>query len=153
MTGESPTATSQMVETVIRTSSESGSLTNLKKSHATPKQIIQWLGILWDTKSQTLALATNNNNRFKKKLFLALVSQTFTKKKWESRMGSLNFEVEVVSLGYLQHCLLWELVVPFPNASSTTTPILTDALPILSLFGRFLICNFFFFSFFIMNHS
>ena len=91
-----------MVQTTLEVGARMGLAFNLAKSQLTPTQSIQWLGMSWDSSSSTMALSKGNQERCRKQVFRALHSTTFTRRQWESLMGSLNHAGLVVPLGRLR---------------------------------------------------
>lgn len=75
-----------MVTTTVNTSTSWSFQINLEKSQMVPSQTVQW-GILWDT-SVWQELSQDNRVPMLRKLFVAQISITFTKRKWESLLGS-----------------------------------------------------------------
>ena len=80
---------------------------NIPKCVLTPHQSIDWLGMTWDSTSQSLRLTTNNRVKLVDKLRRAVVAKTYNHKLWASLMGSLTFAAQVVPLGRLWCRRLW----------------------------------------------
>ena len=89
----------EMVRLTLQLGSEMGLAFNLEKSSLHPTQTLQWLGMSWDTTNSTLALSQDNQLRCKKQVFRALHSAPFTRRQWESLMGSLNHASLIIPLG------------------------------------------------------
>ncbi|KAK3886697.1 hypothetical protein Pcinc_009163 [Petrolisthes cinctipes] len=70
---------------------EMGFLLNIPKSSLTPTRKLCWLGIEWDSLSATLSLAPDNARRTLRHVRRAHFSRTFSRRQWESLLGSLNF--------------------------------------------------------------
>ena len=92
----------EMIETTLDLGARMGLAFNLKKSQLTPSQSIQWLGISWDSSTSTMALSKDNQNRCRKQVHKALQASTFSRRNWETLMGSLNHACVVVPLGRLR---------------------------------------------------
>ena len=92
----------EMVQTTLRVGEEMGLLFNLPKSHLTPTTSLQWLGMTWDSATATVALSDDNQLRCSKSLFRALHSRTFSRRQWESLMGSISHAATTVPLGRLR---------------------------------------------------
>ena len=92
----------RMVNTTLHIGQSMGLLFNLDKSHLTPTQSIQWLGMMWHSKSSTLTLSKENQERTWNKLFKATHSLTMSLRQWESLLGSLNHASQVIPLGRLR---------------------------------------------------
>lgn len=75
---------------------------NVRKSHLRPTQSPEWLGLMWDTTSCSVALSDSNRKRIRKKLYLFLHSRFVTRRRWESVVGSLNWAQLAVPLGKLR---------------------------------------------------
>ena len=91
-----------MVQHTLQLGSEMGLSFNMEKSQLSPSQALQWLGMSWDTTSATVALSRDNQLRCKRQVFRALHSTTFTRRQWESLMGSLNHAGLIIPLGRLR---------------------------------------------------
>ena len=116
-----------MLQTTLRLGAAMGLSFNLPKSHLHPSQRLQWLGLVWDTPSSTVSLSPTNRLRCWKKVFRALLSVTYTRRQWESLLGSLNHAAEVVPFGRIRVRRLVlegrrpfsspdrDLLVPFPQ--------------------------------------
>ena len=94
-------------DVALRISQEMGFAFNLPKSHLTPTQSIQWLGMEWDSTTLTLRLSSDNVKKLRQRVREALFSVTFTKRLWYRLMGTLNFAAAVVPLGRLRCRRLW----------------------------------------------
>ena len=111
-----------MVKTTLNVGAQMGLAFNLAKSHLTPTQSIQWLGMQWDSSTSTMALSEDNQKRCRKQVSLALQSPTLTRRQWESLMGSLNHASLVVPLGRLRaRRLLHEGAKTFGNRPRDTS--------------------------------
>ncbi|KAK3895260.1 hypothetical protein Pcinc_001010 [Petrolisthes cinctipes] len=82
---------------------EMGFLLNIPKSSLTPTRKLCWLGIEWDSLSATLSLAPDNARRTLRHVRQAHFSRTFSRRQWESLLGSLNFAAPAMPLGRLKH--------------------------------------------------
>ncbi|KAK3886844.1 hypothetical protein Pcinc_009030 [Petrolisthes cinctipes] len=82
---------------------EMGFLLNIPKSSLTPTRKLYWLGIEWDSLSATLSLAPDNARRTLRHVRRAHFSRTFSRRQWESLLGSLNFAAPAMPLGRLKH--------------------------------------------------
>ncbi|KAK3893348.1 hypothetical protein Pcinc_002783 [Petrolisthes cinctipes] len=82
---------------------EMGFLLNIPKSSLTPTRKLCWLGIEWDSLSATLSLAPDNARRTLRHVRRAHFSRTFSRRQWESLLGSLNFAAPAMPLGRLKH--------------------------------------------------
>ncbi len=78
-----------------------GFLFNFLKSHLTPSQALDWLGLTWNTQSSSVSLSPANATRLRRKLHLALVSHSYSRSLWDSLVSSLSFATDVVPLGHL----------------------------------------------------
>ena len=115
-----------MVEETLSVGAEMGLLFNLPKSHLSPSTSRQWLGLVWDSLTETVSLSEVNRLKCRSKLFRAIHSRSFTRRQWGSLMGSLNHAASVVPLGRLRLRRLvmmgnriftdsdWDLLIPFP---------------------------------------
>ena len=122
-----------MVQTTLRVGEEMGLLFNKAKSHLSPTTTLQWLGMTWNSEDATLTLSEDNQRRCTRSLFRALHSRTFTRRQWESLVGSLSHASTTVPLGRLRTRRLLvegqvflklqdrDTPVPFPRS---TTPYL-----------------------------
>ena len=116
-----------MVGETLSVGASMGLLFNLPKSHLDPSTSRQWLGMVWESTSQTVSLSQVNRLKCRSKLFRAIHSRTFSRRMWGSLMGSLNHAATVVRLGRLRMrrllmmgnkvfgALDWDLLVPFPR--------------------------------------
>ena len=117
---------SWMVEETLSVGSEMGLLFNLPKSHLTPSTSRQWLGLVWDSSTESVSLSPVNQLKCRSKLLRAIRSGTFTRRLWGSLIGSLSHAASVVPLGRLRLRRLimmgnrtfwdsdWDRLVPFP---------------------------------------
>ena len=92
----------EMVKLTLQVGEEMGLAFNLAKSSLLPTQSLQWLGMTWDTTTTTLALSEDNQRRCLKQVVRALHSTTFTRRQWESLLGSINHAGLIVPLGRLR---------------------------------------------------
>ena len=116
-----------MVEETLSVGAEMGLLFNLPKSHLSPSTSRQWLGLVWDSTTETVSLSQVNQLKCRSKILRAIHSRTFTRRLWGSLVGSLNHAASVVPLGRLRMRRLvmmgnrtfsdsdWDLLVPFPR--------------------------------------
>ena len=74
---------------------------NLPKSCVVPSREIAWLGLVWDSATQTLRLSDTNRAKVVNKIRLSLCSRTYTKRQWASLMGTLNHAAQTLPLGRL----------------------------------------------------
>ena len=100
--GDSQEDCARMIDITLSVGKEMGLAFNIPKSHLCPSQSLTWLGLVWDTVSQTVALSVRNRARCWSKVFLAIHSRTLSRRRWESLIGSLNFAAVVVPLGRLR---------------------------------------------------
>ncbi|KAK3893097.1 hypothetical protein Pcinc_003090 [Petrolisthes cinctipes] len=91
------------VRVTRRVLEEMGFLLNIPKSSLTPTRKLCWLGIEWDSLSATLSLAPDNARRTLRHVRQAHFSRTFSRRQWESLLGSLNFAAPAMPLGRLKH--------------------------------------------------
>ena len=91
-----------MVEKTLEVGRRMGLLFNLGKSHLTPTQNLQWLGMIWDSVSCDLSLSVENRSRCERKLFRTIHASSISLRLWESLLGSLNYAAQVVPLGRLR---------------------------------------------------
>ena len=98
----SPEDCVRMVEKTLQIGCRMGLLFNLGKSHLTPTQNLQWLGMCWDSVSCDLSLSVENRLRCERKLVLTIQASSISLRQWESLMGSLNYAAQVVPLGRLR---------------------------------------------------
>ena len=66
----------QAVELMLSTCANLGLAVNVPKSQLIPYQHLQWLGMVWDSQSTTLALSQDNVSRILAQLFWALHALT-----------------------------------------------------------------------------
>ena len=92
----------QMVKKTLEVGRSMGLLFNLKKSHLTPTTLLDWLGLTWNTVTETVSLSEQNQVRCLKKLRMAICSKDYSRRQWESLVGSLNHAAEVVPYGRLR---------------------------------------------------
>lgn len=76
---------------------------NIEKSILTPTRSIQFLGILWDTKSNTKSLSPDKVNKVRQYLLARLAAGSWTLKQAQRLLGYLNFATFVTLRGRL-HC-------------------------------------------------
>ena len=100
--GDSQEDCARMIDITLSVGKEMGLAFNIPKSHLCPTQSLTWIGLVWDTVSQTVALSVRNRARCWSKVFLAIHSRTLSRRRWESLIGSLNFAAVVVPLGRLR---------------------------------------------------
>ena len=91
-----------MVKLTLQVGAEMGLSFNLEKSSLRPTQSLQWLGMVWNTTDASLALSEDNRRRCRRQVFRACHSTSFTRRQWESLMGSLNHASLVIPLGRLR---------------------------------------------------
>ena len=101
ISAESASATRAAVEKTLRLAGGMGFNFNMSKSHLCPSQCITWLGLEWNSNSSSVQISALNLLKIRRRLFQALHSLTFTRRQWESLLGSLNFYAEVLPLGRL----------------------------------------------------
>ena len=99
---ESPEECTEMIQKTMNLGRKMGLLFNLKKSKLNPTNILEWLGMVWNTASETLSLSPENQQRCWKKIFKAKCAKNMSLRQWESLIGSLNHACEVVPYGRLR---------------------------------------------------
>ncbi|KAK8392539.1 hypothetical protein O3P69_014732 [Scylla paramamosain] len=95
--------TASSVAIVTKVLREMGFVIKKPKSPYTPSQQLKRLGIMWDTSTATLSLATDNALKTRKQVGRAYFSTTFSRRQWESLLGTLNFAVPSLLLYRLKH--------------------------------------------------
>ena len=60
-----------MIKKTLEIGKAMGLLFNLKKSKLDPTHLIEWLGLVWDTLHETVALSEDNRKRCLKKIRLS----------------------------------------------------------------------------------
>ncbi|XP_072929546.1 uncharacterized protein [Epargyreus clarus] len=76
---------------------------NLKKSVTTPTRTVEYLGIIWDTKTNTASLPPDKVNKLRQSLQTLLAAGSWTLKQAQRLLGLLNFATFITHRGRL-HC-------------------------------------------------
>ena len=101
--GIKPSVTASSVAVAVKVLGEMGFVINEPKSSSTPSQQLKWLGIMWDTSTASLSLAPDNALKTRRQVCRAYFSATFSRRQWESLLGTLNFAAPALPLGRLKH--------------------------------------------------
>jgi len=81
----------QALETTCKVIEKYGFIINQEKSIFTPTQVIQWLGLIWDTRRQTLSLPLPFQSKVRDSIMRFLQCKFITRRHLEHVVGLLNF--------------------------------------------------------------
>ena len=87
------------VKIVIHTLEKRGFMINFTKSHLTPCQSLEWLGVTWNMKSGLLSLPLDKVSSLTRDLSSFLRSSTTTRRQIERFLGRLQFAALVDPVG------------------------------------------------------
>ena len=97
--GSSKEESLRNTEIVIEVLQRRGFLINFQKSHLTPTQRIEWLGILWDLESGHLSLPQDKVDTLMKDIPKFLRKQSVSRREIEKMLGKLQFASLVDPVG------------------------------------------------------